>query len=72
MCQALKEKNVHGIVQANILKWVDISFSRGYSLTQGSNLGLPHYSQILYCLNHQRSPKRGTRDFMEKMMLEYI
>ena len=29
---------------------------QGIFLTQGSNLGLPHCRQILYCLNHQRSP----------------
>ena len=25
-------------------------------LTQGSNSGIPHYRQILYCLSHPRSP----------------
>ena len=45
--------SVHGILQARILEWVDIPFSRGSSLTQGSNPSLPHCStsrQILYCL----------------------
>ena len=32
--------SVHGISQARILEWVVISFSRGSSLTQGSNLHL--------------------------------
>ena len=32
--------SVHGILQARILVWVAISFSRGSSLTQGSNPGL--------------------------------
>ena len=47
--------SVHGISQARILEWVVISFSRGIFLTQGSNLDLPHYRQILYHLSHQGS-----------------
>ena len=31
------------------------SFLQGIFLTQGSNLGLPHCKQILYCLSHQGS-----------------
>ena len=34
--------SVHGILQARILEWVAISFSRGIFLTQGSNLHLVH------------------------------
>ena len=30
--------SVHGILQARILEWVAMPFSRGSSLTQGSNL----------------------------------
>ena len=41
--------SVHGILQARILKWVDIPFQRIF-LTQGSNLGLLHCRQILYHL----------------------
>ena len=47
--------SVHGILQARILEWVVISFSRGSS--QGLNPGLPHCRQTLYCLSHQRSNK---------------
>ena len=36
------------ILQARILEWVAISFSRESSPTQGSNLGLRHCRQILY------------------------
>ena len=32
---------VHGILQARILEWIPISFSRGIFLTQGSNSCLP-------------------------------
>ena len=43
--------SVHGILQAGILEWVAISFSRGSpqprDRTQGSNLGLPHWRQTL-------------------------
>ena len=31
------------------------SLLQGIFLTQGSNLGLPHYRQILYRLSHQES-----------------
>ena len=40
--------SVHGFLQERILEWVVISFSRGFSLTQESNLGLLHYREILY------------------------
>ena len=42
---------VHGILQARILEWVAIPFSRGVSPTQGLNPGLPHCRQILYHLS---------------------
>ena len=45
--------SVHGILQARILQWAAISFSRGSSLNQGSNPGLLYCRQILYCLSHQ-------------------
>ena len=32
---------------------------QGIFLTQGSNPGIPHYRQILYCLSHLGSPKAG-------------
>ena len=46
------DSSVRGILQARILEWVAIPFSRGIFLTQGSDLGLPLYRQILYRLNH--------------------
>ena len=45
--------SVHGIFQARILKWVAISFSRGFFPTQGLNLGLLLCKQILYQLSYQ-------------------
>ena len=49
--------SVHGLLQARIMVWVAIPFSRGSSLIQGLNLGLPHYRQIFfYHLSHLGSP----------------
>ena len=48
------------ILQAIILEWVAMPFSRGPSSnlwTQGSNSGLPHCRWILYHLNHQGTPR---------------
>ena len=39
------------IFQTGIPEWVSMPFSREIS-TQGSNLGLLHCRQILYCLSH--------------------
>ena len=43
----------HGILQARILEWVAISFSRGIFPTQGWNPGLTQCRQILYQLSPQ-------------------
>ena len=40
---------VHEILQAGILEWVALSFSRGF------NLDLLHCRQILYHMSHQGS-----------------
>ena len=45
--------SVHGILQARILEWVGIFFSRGIFPTQGSNPSLLHCGQILFHLSHQ-------------------
>ena len=53
---------VHGILQARILEWVAISFSRRIFPTQVSNphlLHLLHCRRILYHLSHQRSQERA-------------
>ena len=50
---SLPRFSVPGILQARILEWVAIPFSRGILPTQGSNLGLLHCRQILYCLSHR-------------------
>ena len=43
---------VHGILQARILEWVAIPFSRGIFPTEGSNPCLLNWRQILYDLSH--------------------
>ena len=48
---SLVDSIVHGILQARILEWVAIPFSRGTFLTQGSNPGLLHCGQIVYHLS---------------------
>ena len=49
---------LHAILQARILEWVAIPFSRIF-LTQGSNSCLLHCRKILYCLSYQGSKSRS-------------
>ena len=53
---SLPGSSIHEILQAIILEWVAISFSRGIFPIQGSNLHLSHCRQMLYPLSHQGSP----------------
>ena len=49
--------SVHGILQAGILEWVAIPFSRGSPQPrEGSNPGLLHSRQIVDRRSHQESP----------------
>ena len=50
---SLPLSSFHGILQARVLQWVAISFSRGMFPTQGLNPGLSHCRQTLYRLSHQ-------------------
>ena len=52
--------SVHRILQARILEWVAIPFSRDL-WTQGLNLGLLHSRLILYHLSHQGSLQRSNK-----------
>ena len=52
----LPGSSVQGILQARILEWVTIPFSRRIFPTQGLNQGLLHCRQIFYHLSHQESP----------------
>ena len=56
MDYSLPGSSVHEILQARVLQWVAIFFSRGIFPTQCWNLGLLHCRQILYHLSHQGSP----------------
>ena len=49
---SLPGSSVHGVLQARMLEWVAITFSKVIFLTQGSNSGLLHSRQILNCLSH--------------------
>ena len=44
---------VHGILQARILEWVDLSLLQGIFPTQESNWNLLHCRRILYQLSYQ-------------------
>ena len=48
--------STHGILQARILEWVAISFSRGIFPTQGSNSCLLHWQVDSLALTHQENP----------------
>ena len=52
---SLPGSSVHGILQARILEWVAIAFSREIYQTRGLNLGLLCGRQILSSLSHQGS-----------------
>ena len=54
----LPGSSAHGILQARILEWVAISFSR-VSSDPGIEPGLLHCRQILYQLSHEESPVKA-------------
>ena len=56
MDHSLPGSSVHGILQARILEWVIIPFSRGSSCPRNQNWGSLHCRQILYQLSYQGSP----------------
>ena len=61
---SLPGSSVHGILQARILEWVAMLFSRGIFPTQGSNPSLPHCRQIH--LSHQ-GVTRGRRKSLQQI-----
>ena len=50
------------IVQARVLEWVAISFSRGYSRPRDRTRGLPLCRQMLYCLRDSHLKKKIQSD----------
>ena len=59
---------VDGILQARMLEWVAVPFSRGIFPTQGSNPGLLHCRQILYQLSH----KSATREAQNHLVCSHF
>ena len=55
MACSLPGSSVHRILQARILEWVDIPFSRGSSRLRDW-MQVLHCRRIVYCLSHQESP----------------
>ena len=45
--------SIHGILQARILEWIAIPFSRGPSRHRDRTWVLPHYRQLLYHLSRE-------------------
>ena len=68
---SLPGSSVHAILQARIRDWVAIPFSRGIFPTQGTNPGLFHCRQILYCLSDQGSPRIKMLTFNTSLGLPY-
>ena len=57
--------SVHGILQARILEWVAISFSRG-SFWLRDRIQVSHIvGRFFYCLSHQRSSGMGRKKSFE-------
>ena len=52
--------SVHGILQARILEWIAISFSRGSSWSRDQTPGLLHCREILYHLSYGKSKSRAS------------
>ena len=66
----LPGSSVHEILQARILEWVVIPFSKGSS-QPGLNSGLLHGRQILSCLNHQGSVNKNLiSDYVNEQIYE--
>ena len=53
---SLPDSSVHGILQARILEWVDIPFSKGSTWPRNQTWGFLHCMQSLYCLSQKPCP----------------
>ena len=51
----LPGSSLHGIVQARVLEWIAIPFSRGSAQPRDRIQDLLHCRQILYCLGHKKT-----------------
>ena len=61
---------IHGILQARILEWIAVPFSRGIFPTQGSNPGFLHCRRILYQLSHQ--VRGGPHFYVEALVVQLL
>ena len=59
----------HRILQARILEWVAIPFSRGIFLNQGLNPGLHTADEFFYHLSHQESPNSSRKFFWDSLSM---
>ena len=59
MHYSLSGSSVHGILQARILEWVAVPFSRGSS-QPGIEQGLLDCRRLLYHLSHQKAQEYQT------------
>ena len=66
---SLPGSSVHGILQARILEWIAIPFSRGSFWPKDQNLSLLHCKQILYHLSHPGSP---TGKKKKKVLISFL
>ena len=66
---SLPGSSVHGILQARILEWVAIPFSRGSSQPRELTPSLLHFRQILYRVSHQRRPLHM---WIDKFSFQYV
>jgi len=54
---SLPGSSVYGILQARILEWVAVSFSKGSSQPKDLSQIFHMASGFFYCLSHQGSPR---------------
>ena len=59
----------HRILQARILEWVAIPFSRGIFLNQGLNPGFHTADEFFYHLSHQESPNSSRKFFWDSLSM---
>ena len=55
MDYSLSDSSIHGIFQARVLEWVNISFSRGPSRPRDGTWVSCIVGRCFYCLSHQGS-----------------
>ena len=60
--QSPPSSSVHGILQAQILNWVAIPFSRGSSQPRHRTPGLPHCTQVFFFFFSPSEPPGKPRD----------